>query len=198
MSETFEINANPRSDLGKGASRRLRRTGKVPAIIYGAHQEPEMISVDHNEMLTHLQHEAFYSHILTVKLGERAEQVILKDMQRHPAKPFVTHIDFQRVSADEKLRTHVPVHFVNEATCPGIKQGGVASHHITGLEITCLPKDLPEFIEVDMGAMQMGDIVHVKELKLGAGVEVIHIDGDTPVVSVHNARVATEEGEESA
>ncbi len=195
MIETFDIQADPRSDLGKGASRRLRRAGKVPAIIYGGHQEPEMIAVDHNDILAHLRFESFYSHILNLKIGERAQQVILKDIQRHPAKPFVTHMDFQRVSADEKIRTHVPVHFVNESSCPGVKMGGVVSHHLTDLEVSCLPKDLPEFIEADMGAMQLGDIIHVRDLKLADGVEVTHIDPETAVVSVHNARGTGEEAE---
>ena len=130
MSEVFEIEALPRSDTGKGASRRLRRTGLVPGIVYGAHKDPAMISVVHNELLQHLEHEAFYSHILTLKLDGKSEQVILKDMQRHPAKPFVNHVDFQRVSASEKLKTSVPIHFINESTSVGVKMGGAVSHHI--------------------------------------------------------------------
>jgi large subunit ribosomal protein L25 len=198
MQETFEIKAESRSDTGKGASRRLRREGKVPAIIYGAHKDPEMISVDHNEMLGHLDHEAFYSHILTVQVGSDAQRVILKDLQRHPAKPFILHVDFQRVSEDEKLRTNVPIHFVNEETSPGVKMGGLVTHTITDIEISCLPKDLPEFIEVDMGEMEVGDIVHVQELKLPAGVEVIHTDPDQAVVSIHSGRAAAADEEESS
>ncbi|WP_039960773.1 50S ribosomal protein L25/general stress protein Ctc, partial [endosymbiont of Riftia pachyptila] len=172
MSVSFEITAQPRSDTGKGASRRLRRTGMVPGIIYGGHQEPSMISLAHNELILHLDHEAFYSHILNLKVGDATEQVVLKDLQRHPAKPFIMHIDFQRISAGEKIRMQVPLHFTNQETAPGTKAGGQASHMLSDVEITCLPKDLPEFIEVDMGEMNVGDAIHLSELKLPAGVEL--------------------------
>ena len=127
MSASFEITAEARTDTGKGASRRLRRSGQVPGIVYGAHKEPNMISMMHHEMVHALENEAFYSSLLTLKIGKKKETVVLKDLQRHPAKPFILHLDFQRVQADEKIRLHVPVHFVNEETCPGIKSGGQAS-----------------------------------------------------------------------
>lgn len=120
MSVSFEVNAQPRTGTGTGASRRLRRTGLVPAIVYGAHQDPEMVSVSHNELLKHLEHEAFYSHVLDLKVGDDVTKVVLKDMQRHPAKPFILHVDFLRVSQDEKLKMVVPLHFLNEDTCKGI------------------------------------------------------------------------------
>lgn len=203
MSNLFEIVAQPRSDKGKGASRRLRHTGQVPGIVYGAHQDPEMISVGHNELFLHLEHEAFYSHILTLKVDGNEQQVILKDLQRHPAKPFINHVDFLRVSADEKIKTHVPVHFINEDIAPGVKMGGAASHHIIDLEVSCLPADLPEYIEVDMDGMEIGDIVLMSGVKLPSGVELPALASgaaelDLPVVSVHGAHSADEEDEEPA
>ena len=200
MSVSFEVNAQPRTGTGTGASRRLRRTGLVPAIVYGAHQDPEMVSVSHNELLKHLEHEAFYSHVLDLKVGDDVTKVVLKDMQRHPAKPFILHVDFMRVSQDEKLKMVVPLHFLNEDTCKGVKLGGVVSHTITEVEIVCLPKDLPEFIGVDMAEMEIGSIVHLSELALPEGVALAHApDPDEPVVVIHGARGGEEtEGEESA
>ena len=200
MSVSFEVNAQPRTGTGTGASRRLRRTGLVPAIVYGAHQDPEMVSVSHNELLKHLEHEAFYSHVLDLKVGDDVTKVVLKDMQRHPAKPFILHVDFLRVSQDEKLKMMVPLHFVNEDKCKGVKLGGVVSHTITEVEIVCLPKDLPEFIGVDMAEMEIGSIVHLSELVLPEGVALAHApDPDEPVVVIHGARGGEEtEGEESA
>jgi len=200
MSVSFEVNAQPRTGTGTGASRRLRRTGLVPAIVYGAHQDPEMVSVSHNELLKHLEHEAFYSHVLDLKVGDDVTKVVLKDMQRHPAKPFILHVDFMRVSQDEKLKMVVPLHFLNEDTCKGVKLGGVVSHTITEVEIVCLPKDLPEFIGVDMAEMEIGSIVHLSELALPEGVSLAHApDPDEPVVVIHSARGGEEaEGEETA
>ena len=172
MSELFEIEAQPRSDVGKGASRRLRLEGRVPGIIYGARKDSEMISLSHNELVRHLEHEAFYSHILTLKLGDRAEQVILKDLQRHPAKPFVQHADFLRVSAHEKIRTNVPIHVVGDEESQGIKRGGAVSLHLSDIEIICLPKDLPEYLEVDVSPLEIGDTVKLSNLRLPEGVEI--------------------------
>jgi len=201
MTTSFEIDAAPRSDAGKGASRRLRRAGLVPGIIYGGHLDPEMIAVVHNELLQHLEQEAFYSHILTVDVAGKKQQVVLKDLQRHPSKPFVQHLDLQRVTADEKIRVHVPLHFVNETKAPGIKMGGVASHQLMDVEISCLPADLPEFIEIDMSNMQMGDAVHLSDIVLPQGVEIpaLASEGaeDPVVVNIHGGHVApTAEGEE--
>jgi large subunit ribosomal protein L25 len=188
MSVDFNVLATTRDDTGKGASRRLRREGLVPAILYGGHQEPQMITVRHNEVLRHLEHEAFYSHVLNLKIGEADTTVVLKDIQRHPAKPFILHLDFMRVSQDEKLRMVVPLHFLNEEKSPGVRSGGNVSHHQIDLEITCLPKDLPEFIAVDLGAMQVGDIIHVSEVPLPEGVSLAHTpDPDEPVVVMHGA-----------
>jgi large subunit ribosomal protein L25 len=197
MSANFEITAEARTDTGKGASRRLRRSGQVPGIVYGAHKEPSMISLMHHEMAHALENEAFYSSLLTLKIGKKKETVVLKDLQRHPAKPFILHMDFQRVQADEKLRLHVPIHFVNEETCPGIKSGGQASHVMADLEISCLPKDLPEFISIDMAQMEMGAVLHASEVTLPEGVELAGTDtGEDPIVlTIHATHRSADEGE---
>jgi large subunit ribosomal protein L25 len=197
MIETFELIAESRSDTGKGASRRLRRLGMVPGIVYGGHQDPQTIAVGHNALLRHLEHEAFYSHVLTLKIGDLESKVVLKDLQRHPAKPFVMHADFQRVSANEKLRMMVPIHFINESSSMGVKAGGQISHNLTEVEVTCLPKDLPEFIAVDVAEMGLGEILHLSELPLPEGVALAHApDPDVPVVIIHAAHIGGEEGAE--
>lgn len=188
--EQFEVNAQARQDQGKGASRRLRRAGQVPAIVYGAGKEATPVTVRHSEMLRHLEHEAFYSHILTLNLDGKTEQVVLKDLQRHPARPIIMHADFMRVSETEKLTMHVPLHFLNETACVGVKQGGgVVSHQMVEIEIRCLPKDLPEYIAVDLINLQLGQMIHLSELQLPAGVEIPALahgaEHDLPVVTIH-------------
>jgi large subunit ribosomal protein L25 len=202
--EKFEISAERRLDKGKGASRRLRRSGKVPAIVYGAGGEPTPIQLGHTDMLLHTAHEAFYSHILTLKVDGAAERVVLKDMQRHVYKPFIMHMDFQRVSETETLTMRVPLHFVNEDRCVGVKTGGgVISHLMSDLEIVCLPKDLPEYIEVDIENLEVGHSIHLAELALPPGVHVASVlhggDANLAVVSVHLPRGGGgEEGEGEA
>jgi large subunit ribosomal protein L25 len=204
MSVNFDVFAQPRSDTGKGASRRLRRQGLIPAIVYGGHQEPVMIALRHNQILRHLEHESFYSHVLNLKIGEVESSVVLKDLQRHPAKPFILHADFLRVSQDEKLRMVVPLHFVNVEQSPGVKAGGNLSHALTELEITCLPRDLPEYIGLNVAAMAIGDIIHLSEIPLPEGVALAHVpDPDEPVVVMHAAHAgavsdAEAEGEDAA
>lgn len=199
MSVSFEINAQPRALAGTGASRRLRRTGQVPAIVYGGHQEPEMVSVGHNELLKHLEHEAFYSHVLDLKIGERSVKVVLKDLQRHPSKPFVTHIDLLRVTDADRIKMHVPLHFLNEETCVGVKTGGQISHHMTDVEVICAAKDLPEFIEIDMANVEVGQIVHLQDIKMPEGVELVALshgevgEHEFPVVSIHSRGAGGEE-----
>jgi large subunit ribosomal protein L25 len=195
MQETFELKAESRSDAGKGASRRLRHAGKVPAIVYGGGKDPLMIALDHNELLKHLEHEAFYSHVLTVDVGDARESCVLKDVQRHPARPIIMHLDLQRVRADEEIRMRVPLHFENEATAPGVKQGGAVSHHLTEVDVSCLPQDLPEYIAVDISAMGLNASLHLSELKLPAGVGLVALahGDDALVVSIHTARAAAEE-----
>ena len=193
MSITFELKAEPRSDLGKGASRRLRRAGQVPAILYGGGQEPQPLVLNHLDVLNQLKNDAVYSHVLTLKVGDRVESAVLRDMQRHPFKPTILHLDFLRVSADRELRVHVPLHFIHAEASPGVKvQGGVVSPVLVDIEITCLPQNLPEFIEVDLSGLGLGDAIHLSALKLPDGVELAtHVapgsETDAIVVSIHHA-----------
>lgn len=204
MSKTktnFELDAFSREDLGKGASRRLRRnTGKIPAIIYGGHEDPKPISLNKNEIAKVTQHEAFYSQILTIKLDGKAQKAVVKDIQRHPYKAEVTHMDFQRISAKEHITMRVPLHFLNEDKAPGVKlQEGIISHITTDIEIKCLPQDLPEFIEVDVAELELDQSIHLSQLKIPKGVEFAHPideDHDAGVVSIHLPRAVVVEEEE--
>jgi len=196
--ENFEINAKVRTDIGKGASRRMRHAGVIPAIIYGAGKDPVSLSLSHNEITNSLNNESFYSHILTVNLDGKSEKAVLKDLQRHPYKPSILHLDLQRVSDTEKLSLRVPLHFINEENCVGVKQdGGKISHQMTEVEISCLPKDLPEFIEVDLGNVKTGEIVHLSSLTIPENVDLVSLaHGDLPVASVNLPRGVQEEEEE--
>ncbi|TNF35832.1 MAG: 50S ribosomal protein L25/general stress protein Ctc [Gammaproteobacteria bacterium] len=175
MSDTFVLNAKRRQDVGKGASRRLRReANELPSIIYGGGKAPENVTLTLRQITKALEDERFYSHVITLDVDGTTEEVILKDLQRHPAKSTIMHVDFQRVVKGQKMTVHVPLHFTNAAKSPGVKlQGGIESHQATELEIRCLPKDIPEFIEVDMGNMNVGDILHISDLKLAAGLESV-------------------------
>ena len=171
--QQFEINAELRTGKGKGASRRLRRTGKVPGILYGSEKDPVSIQVDHDSLVHHLENEAFYSHILTLKIGKDTEEVVLRDLQRHPYKPKLIHIDLQRIRATEEITMRVPIHILNEEKCPGVKdERGIVTSLMTQLEVICLPKYLPEYIEIDIAAMHVGDSVHLADLKLPEGVQL--------------------------
>lgn len=207
MSQEFLIEAFPRGDQGRGASRRLRREErKIPAIIYGGKKEAVSISIWHNELKKALENEAFFSHVLTIELEGKKESVILKDLQRHPYKPLLTHADFLRVDKDHEIHVNVPLHFLNEESAPAIKlQGGVANHQINEVEVICLPQNLPEFLEVDMAEVEMDQVVHLSDLKLPKGVRVAALlqgeDHDLPVVAIHKPRGAkvddeAEDGEE--
>ena len=198
MQENFEIIAVSRSDQGKGASRRLRREGMVPGIIYGAGRDPEMFATKHNELIQHLDHEAFYSHILTVQVDGNAQKVVLRDLQRHPSKPFVQHVDLMRVRMDEEIRMTVPLHFEGEEGCPGVKGGGTLLRGMSDVEIECLPKDLPEYIAVDVSNMQIDDIIHLSQVVIPAGVSLVgreHLDeeNDPMVVTIEVMRGSVEE-----
>ena len=204
MSQEFLIEAFPRGDQGRGASRRLRREErKIPAIIYGGKKEAVSISIWHNELKKALENEAFFSHILTIELEGKKESVILKDLQRHPYKPLLTHADFLRVDKDHEIHVNVPLHFINEDTAPAIKlQGGVANHQINEVEVICLPQNLPEFIEVDMTAVEMDQVVHLSDLQLPKGVRVAALlqgeDHNLPVVAIHKPRGAKADDAEGA
>jgi large subunit ribosomal protein L25 len=202
MSDLFNIQAVARSDKGKGASRRLRREGLVPGVIYGGGKEPEMISTLHNKLLQHLEHEAFYSSIVNVEVDGKIQRVILKDLQRHPAKPFVLHFDLLRVADTDRIKMNVPLHFIGEEEAPGIKAGGTVSHALVDLEIICEAQNLPEYIEVDVSGMDVGDMLHLSDIKLPEGVEVVALshgdshDHDELVVTIHAKVSVTEETEE--
>ena len=161
------------ADEGKGASRRLRNAGKIPAIVYGGGLDPVSIQLDHEKVWLAQQHEWFYSSILDLSLNGDVQKVLLRDMQRHPFKQLIMHLDFQRVDANQTLRAKVPLHFLNQDTSPAGKTAGVlVLHELNEVEVSCLPKDLPEFIEIDLGALALGDIIHLSDLKLPAGVEL--------------------------
>lgn len=190
----FALEAELRNDTGRGASRRLRREEKVPGILYGGGKEPQAILLEHNKLLRALANEAFYSHILTLTTNAETERVILKDVQRHPYKARVLHIDFQRVRADEKLYMNVPLHFVGADKAPGVKDGGIVSHIMSDVEISCLPDDLPEYLEVNISEMQLNDLLHLSDIKLPKGVDVVDLTrgDDKPVVSIHMPRIEEE------
>ena len=199
----FELNAELREDKGKGASRRLRRQADmVPAIIYGAGKDPQPLSIAHKDLHKAVENEAFFSHILTINAGGEAEQAILKDLQRHPAKDRIMHADFLRVSMDVEITVEVPLHFINEDNCIGVRQGGGnVSHNMTSVEITCLPGNLPEYIEVDIQDLDVGDSIHMSGIQLAEGLTIpslaLGADHDHVVVSC-NAPKRVEERVEAA
>ncbi|MBM3390575.1 MAG: 50S ribosomal protein L25/general stress protein Ctc [Betaproteobacteria bacterium] len=195
----IEIIANKRELQGTGASRRLRRAGKVPGIVYGGEVAAQPIELDHNALFHSLKQEAFHASILTMNLDGQKQQVLLRDYQMHAYRPLVMHADFQRVSADKKIHMRVPLHFINGDIAPGVKlQGGVVSHVMNELDISCLPADLPEFIEVDMKDVAVGHSVHVNDLKLPKGVEAVLHRGENPVVGTIVVPRGTTEAELAA
>ena len=189
MKHTFVVNAEARNDQGKGASRRLRREGKVPAVLYGGNDSAVSLSVGQNELRNHLKIEAFYSAILTLKIDGKDQQIVLKDLQRHPARnDDIIHADFYRILADKLLRRNVPLHFTGTEACPGVKlEGGVVEHLHNDLEVECLPKDLPEYIEVDCSAMKLDDTLHFSQLTLPEGVKSTALmrGNDDGVIAIH-------------
>jgi large subunit ribosomal protein L25 len=196
--DDFVLHAVTREDEGKGASRRLRHQGLVPSVVYGGTKKPQSLSIIGKDFLRHLENEAFYSHIVTLDVDGKSEDVILKDLQRHPAKPIIMHADFLRVSKNKKLTTRVPLHFLNEETAIGVKkQGGIVSHIMTDLEISCLPADLPEYIEVDIANLEVDGAIHLSEIVLPKGVESVLLghsndDQDLAVVSIHMPRISSD------
>lgn len=197
MSE-HNIKATGRNAEGKGASRRLRRTASIPAIVYGGKSAPQPIQLDHEKIWLASQHEWFYASILNLDIDGKTESVLLRDMQRHPFKQLILHLDFQRVDANQTLRAHVPLHLVNSESSPAGKTGGVViMHELTQVEVSCLPKDLPAFIEVDLAELEVGGIVHLSEVKLPAGVEIPQLklgkEHDVAVVVAKHGRVEEEE-----
>ncbi|MEM7252339.1 MAG: 50S ribosomal protein L25/general stress protein Ctc [Pseudomonadota bacterium] len=199
MMADFEIVAEPRTETGKGAMRRLRRSGMIPAVVYGTDKAPQTVQIAENYLRKQLENEAVYSHILTLKVGGSSEQAVIKDLQRHPSTSRVTHLDFLRVSATQAITIQVPLNFLNEDTAPGARQGGNVTHLMNEVEISCLPKDLPESIDVDVGHLEIGDSVMLSQLVLPEGVELtasVDHDHDQPVVSVQMMRGAAAADEE--
>ena len=202
MAEKFDLIAEFREDIGKGASRRLRRQGMVPAVIYGAGRPPRSIAFDHNKVIKQLENESFYSSVLNIKVGENSQAVILKDLQRHPARRLIMHMDFQRIVADEVIRMNVPIHLVNADTAVGVKLGGGSvSHLINDIEVVCLPKDLPEYLEIDISDLELDEMRYISDLPLPEGVEIPALaqgeEANRPVVSIHIIKeVVIEEEEE--
>ena len=198
----IEVNAQKRTKQGTGASRRLRREGKTPGIVYGGKQPAVVIELEHNALYHQLRQEAFHASVLTLNLDGAKEQVLLRSVNMHPFRAEVQHIDFQRVLADVKIQMKVPLHFINAEQSPGVKlSGGLVSHVISELEIRCLPADLPEYIEVDLKDLALGNIVHVKDLQLPRGVEAILHAGENPAVAlvqIPRAMVADEAADAAA
>ena len=195
----FEFNAKKRTVQGTGASRRLRRAGNIPGILYGGEGEPQMIEMNHNEIFQHLRKEAFYSSVLTMNLEGEKQMCLLRDVQRHPVKPVVLHVDFQRIDDMHMIHQKVPLHFINAEIAPGVKlQGGMVQHVMTELDVKCLPKDLPEFIEIDLQNLEGGHSIHASEIKLPAGVEIVHHGESDPVVATIVVRGGGAASEEAA
>jgi len=190
MKTSFELVAEFRDAEGKGASRRLRRANKVPAILYGGHREPRALALDHTRLMLMLENERFYSTIINLRVGDVSQAAVLKDVQRHPAKNAVLHVDLQRVLENEKIRIAIPLHFKGEASAPGVKAGGLVSHLRNEIEVSCLPKDLPEFVDVDLSGLGMNQMIYLADLKVPEGVEILELSHgrNSPVVSIHHAR----------
>ena len=196
MSEEFNLIAEMRDDQGKGASRRLRRQGKVPAVIYGAGRDPRNLMFDHNKVLHQLEDPSFYSSILNIKVGEKSRAAIVKDIQRHPSKKQIIHIDLQRIVEDEQIKMQIPIHYLGEEDAVGVKiGGGTVTKIMTELEISCLPKDLPEFLEVDISELELDQMLNVSDISLPEGVEISDIikEQDQAIVSIQEIKEIIEE-----
>ena len=201
MADDFDLIAEYRDDMGKGASRRLRRQGKVPAILYGGGRPPRTLAFDQNKVIQQLENESFYSSILNVKVGEKNQAVILKDLQRHPARRQILHMDLQRIVEDEVIRMTVPIHFVNEDIAVGVKQGGgKVSHLMNDIEVVCLPKNLPEYLDIDIADLELDELRYISDIPLPEGVEIPALaqgdEANRPIVSIHIIKEMVIEEEE--
>ena len=195
MRISFSFDAESRGAQGTGASRRLRNAGKVPAILYGGHMQAETLSLEHHKLLAVIEDERFYSSIVQIAVDGKAQPAIVKDVQMHPARHQIVHLDLQRVTESEPIRLHLPIHFKGEAASPGVKiQGGIVSHMIADVEVSCLPKDLPEFLELDLSGMNLNETKFLADVPLPAGVTIPHLaHRNPPVVSIHSPRAAEPE-----
>lgn len=201
----LSIQTQERSLGGTRNNRRLRRAQQVPAVLYGGGQPPRKLSIEHKQLAKAGENENFYSQIINLHINGKAEKAVLKELQRHPYRPLLIHADFLRISEDVKITMHIPIHYINTESCKGVKQqGGVLSYDMSELDITCLPKDLPAFIEVDVSDMALNDILHISDIKLPAGVEAVSLlqdkegehQHDLPIVRVVQPRVSVEEEDE--
>jgi len=195
---SIQLNAEIREDMGKGASRRLRRVNKIPAIVYGAGKDPQNIMLAQKDVQHEMTHEAFFTQVLSLNVAGKNVDVLLRDLQHHPCKIDIMHMDFMRVDAKKVVHVHVPLHFIGEENAPGVKtEGGAVSHVVSEVEVECLPKDIPEFIEVDLSGMHMGDIIHMSDLKIPHGVELLALrqgdDHDAAVANVHQRKTIEED-----
>ncbi|WP_458069595.1 50S ribosomal protein L25/general stress protein Ctc [Rhodanobacter sp. BL-MT-08] len=202
MAKTHEIKAQSRKDEGKGASRRLRHASFVPAVVYGAGKDPQSIQIEHNTILLAAKHEWFFSSVLDLNVDGKVQKVLVRDWQKHPFKQLMMHMDFLRINENEVVRVNVPLHFLNQETSPAAKTSGlVISHNLTEVEVSCLPKDLPEFIELDLADLKEGDIIHLSQLKLPADVEIPALalgeDHDIAVVTVMFVQEEVDEEQEA-
>jgi large subunit ribosomal protein L25 len=191
MAAKFDLVAEFREDEGKGASRRLRREGKVPAIIYGAGRPARSITFDHNKVVRQLENESLYSSILNGKVGDKSQAAILKDIQRHPAKRLIMHMDLQRIVEDQKIRMNVPIRYLGEDLAPGVREGGgTVTKMVTDVEVTCLPRNLPEYLELDISHLELDEMMYLTDIKLPEGVEIVGLaqaeeEQAQPIVSIH-------------
>ena len=201
MADKFDLIADYREESGKGASRRLRHEGKIPAIIYGAGRPPRSLTFDLNKVMHQTENESFYSSVLNVKVGEKSQAAIIKDIQRHPANNLVMHMDLQRIVEDEVIKMNIPIHFVGEDVAPGVKTGGGSVSHLrTDVEVVCLPKNLPEYLEIDIAELELDAMLHLSDLTLPEGVEIPELaqgpEHDHPIVSIHVIKAAPVEEDE--
>jgi len=190
MAEKFDLIADYREDAGKGASRRLRHQGKVPAIIYGGGRPPRSLSFDHNKVTQQLENESFYSSVLNIKVGEKSQPAIIKDIQRHPSRRQIMHIDFQRILADQAIRMNVPIHLLGADVAVGVREGGgTVSQMRNDVEVVCLPKDLPEYLDLDISNLELDGLMYLTDIKLPEGVEIPElaqeVEQEQPIVSIH-------------
>jgi len=201
MAEKFDLVADIREDSGKGASRRLRHQNKVPAIIYGAGRPPRSLTFDHNKVMHELENESFYSSVLNIKVGDKSQAAIVKDVQRHPSKPRIMHLDFQRIVEDEVIRMNVPIHLVGADVAPGVKEGGGAVSQMRNeVEVVCLPKDLPEYLDIDISELELDGLMYLTDIPLPEGVEIPELAQEVeqvqPIVSIHIIKEIVIEDEE--
>ena len=182
----FELTGEARSDLGRGGCRRLRRSGRIPAIVYGGGEEPQAVSLGQNELFHEMDRDGFHTNILTLRIGKTSESVVVKAVQRHPSRPQILHLDFQRIVADQAITLNVPIHFVGEEDAAGVKEGGDVQRLLTDVEITCLPRHLPDNLEIDISELALGQLLHLSDVQLPEGVSCVALDHgqDQPVVAI--------------